>query len=350
MPTPLNVVLVGYGYAGKTFHAPLIAACPDLQLYGVVSSKADVLSADWPALRQWSTLQQALQDGAVDLVVIATPNDLHFSQAEAALLAGKHVVVDKPFTLTLKQARQLDELADRLGLLLSVFHNRRWDADFLTVQGLLASGRLGKISQFVSHFDRYRPEVRQRWREQGGAGSGLWYDLGPHVLDQALQLFGQPLAVSAYLAQQRPAAQATDYFHVQLRYAEMHVVLHGSCLVSGGIPRFAVHGDLASYTKYGLDTQEADLKLGKAAGGAGWGVDPLPGQLFLSAANGTQTESLPNLPGDYRAYYRQLAAAIRGEADNPVTARQAASVMDWLERAEYSAAQGRDVSAQEILP
>jgi predicted dehydrogenase len=350
MPTPLNVVLVGYGYAGKTFHAPLIAACPDLQLYGVVSSKADVLSVDFPALRQWPTLQQALQDAAVDLVVIATPNDLHFSQAEAALLAGKHVVVDKPFTLSLAQARLLDALADRLGLLLSVFHNRRWDADFLTVQHLLASGRLGRISQFVSHFDRYRPLVQQRWREQGSAGSGLWYDLGPHLLDQALQLFGQPQAVSAYLAKQRQAAQATDYFHVQLRYPEVHVVLHASCLVSGGIPRFAVHGDLASYTKYGLDTQEADLKLGKPVGGADWGVDPLPGQLFLPSATMAQTENVANQRGDYRDYYHQLAAAIRGEADNPVTARQAASVMDWLERAEYSAAQGREVGAEEVLP
>lgn len=350
MSTPLNAVLVGYGYAGKTFHAPLIDACQELALYGIVSSKPEQVKADWPQARHWPDLEQALQDKALDLVVIATPNAAHYSQAEAALLAGKHVVVDKPFTVTLAEARQLAALADRQGLLLSVFHNRRWDADFLTLQQLLSSGRLGRISQFVSHFDRYRPEVRQRWREQGGAGSGLWYDLGPHLLDQALQLFGQPQGVFACLAQQRQGAQATDYFHVQLRYPFTHVVLHGSCLVSGGVPRFAVHGDLASYTKYGLDTQEADLKAGLAAGAAGWGVDPLPGQLFLADGDVVQPQELANLPGDYRRYYQQVAAAIRGEAANPVTATEAASVMDWLERALHSAAQRREVLAEEVLP
>jgi predicted dehydrogenase len=349
MSTPLNAVLLGYGYAGKTFHAPLIAACQDMRLYGIVSSKPGQLATDWPQARCWPTLEQALQDAAVDLIVIATPNDLHFQQAQAALLAGKHVVVDKPFTVTVSEARQLDALASKQGLLLSVFHNRRWDADFLTLQQVLHSGRLGQISQFVSHFDRYRPEVRQRWREQGGAGSGLWYDLGPHVLDQALQLFGQALGVSAYLATQRQGAKATDYFHVQLRYPSTHVVLHGSCLVSGGIPRFAVHGDLASYIKYGLDTQESDLKQGKPAGGADWGIDPVPGQLIVAEGEVTRTEQLVNLVGDYRCYYQQIAAAIRGTAVNPVSATEAARVMDWLERAVHSAALGREVLAEERL-
>jgi len=349
MTTPLNAILLGYGYAAQTFHAPLISNCADLRLYGMVSSKPEQVLADWPQARHWHSLEQALQDEAVDLVVIATPNALHYPQAEAALRAGKNVVVDKPFTVTVSEAQQLAALADRLGLLLSVFHNRRWDADFLTLKPLLESARLGRISQFVSHFDRYRPEVRQRWREQGGAGSGLWYDLGPHVLDQALQLFGPPLAVSAYLAQQRQQAQTTDYFHVQLRYPSTHVVLHGSCLVSGGIPRFAVHGELASYTKYGLDTQEADLKLGKQPGGPAWGLDPQPGLLHVQTDGTVQSETIANRCGDYRCYYQQVAAAIRGDADNPVTASEAASVMDWLERAVLSAAQGREVSAEEVL-
>ena len=349
MSTPLNAVLLGYGYAGKTFHAPLISACEDLRLYGIVSSKPEQLSADWPTARCWLTLELALQDAAVDLIVIATPNDLHFKQAQSALLAGKHVVVDKPFTVTVSEARQLDALAKRQGLLLSVFHNRRWDADFLTLRQLLDSGRLGQLSQFASHFDRYRPEIRQRWREQGGAGSGLWYDLGPHLLDQALQLFGPPSGITAYLAAQRQGAKATDYFHVQLHYPLTHVVLHGSCLVSGGNPRYAVHGDLASYIKYGLDTQETDLKQGKAAGGPGWGVDPLPGELMVAEADVTDCTQLDNQLGDYRQYYQQVAAAIRGHAANPVSAAEAADVMEWLERAVRSAALGREVSAEEAL-
>ena len=349
MSTPLNAVLLGYGYAGKTFHAPLIAACQDLRLYGIVSSKPGQLQADWPDIRCWPSLEQALQDAAVDLIVIATPNDLHFEQARAALLAGKHVVVDKPFTVALGEARQLDELAKQQGVLLSVFHNRRWDADFLTLRQLLESGRLGRISQFASHFDRYRPEVRQRWREQGGAGSGLWYDLGPHLLDQALLLFGRPLGVTAFLATQRQGAKATDYFHVQLRYPATHVVLHGSCLVSGGIPRYAVHGDLASYVKYGLDTQESDLKQGKAVGGEGWGNDPQPGQLIVAEGDTSNSTQLPNQTGDYRCYYQHVAAAIRGQDSNPVTAAEAANVMEWLERAVRSAASGREISAEEVL-
>ena len=349
MSTPLNAVLLGYGYAGKTFHAPLIAACQDLRLYGIVSSKPEQLHADWPDAQCWSTLEQALQDAAVDLIVIATPNDLHFEQAQAALLAGKHVVVDKPFTVTLSEARQLDALAKQQGVLLSVFHNRRWDADFLTLRQLLDSGRLGRISQFASHFDRYRPEVRQRWREQGGAGSGLWYDLGPHLLDQALLLFGLPCGITAYLATQRQGAKATDYFHVQLRYPATHVVLHGSCLVSGGNPRFAVHGDLASYVKYGLDTQESDLKQGKVVGGEGWGHDPLPGQLIVAEGDVSHGSQWANQAGDYRCYYQRVAAAIRGQGSNPVTAAEAATVMEWLERAVRSAALGREVTVEEVL-
>ena len=349
MSTPLNAVLLGYGYAGKTFHAPLIAACQDLRLYGIVSSKPGQLQADWPDARCWPSLEQALQDAAVDLIVIATPNDLHFEQARAALLAGKHVVVDKPFTVTLGEARQLDELAKQQGVLLSVFHNRRWDADFLTLRQLLESGRLGQISQFASHFDRYRPEVRQRWREQGGAGSGLWYDLGPHLLDQALLLFGRPLGVTAFLATQRQGAKATDYFHVQLRYPATHVVLHGSCLVSGGNPRYAVHGDLASYVKYGLDTQESDLKQGKAVGAEGWGNDPLPGQLIVAEGDVSHCSQWANQVGDYRCYYQRVAAAIRGQGSNPVTAAEATNVMEWLERAVRSAASGREISAEEVL-
>ena len=205
---PLKVGLVGYGYAGKTFHAPLIAAVPALALTAVSSSSAAKVQADWPDVAVHDTPAELMRRTDLDLVVIASPNDTHHPLARAALQAGLHVVVDKPFTVTLAQARELAMLARERGRLLSVFHNRRWDGDFLTVRALLASGELGRITQFESHFDRFRPQVRQRWREDATRGGGLLYDLGPHLIDQAFALFGAPETVTAFVRTRRDNATA----------------------------------------------------------------------------------------------------------------------------------------------
>ncbi|RZJ28325.1 MAG: oxidoreductase, partial [Brevundimonas sp.] len=181
-----NAALIGFGYAGQTFHAPLIAACPDLRLHTIVTSKPEAARAAWPEARAVADLETVLADPEIDLVVLATPNDLHAPQARAALEAGKAVVIDKPFALSLEEARGVADLARRRGLFLSVFHNRRWDADFLGLQQQIAAGALGPIRTFESHFDRFRPEVRDRWRERDGPGGGIWNDLGPHLIDQAL--------------------------------------------------------------------------------------------------------------------------------------------------------------------
>ena len=177
MSDKLRVGLMGYGFASKTFHAPLIAGTPDVELAAVSSSDEAKVHADWPQVKVVAEPQALLDDPTLQLIVIPTPNDTHFPLAKAALNAGKHVVVDKPFTVTLSQARELEALAKAKGLLLSVFHNRRWDSDFLTLKQLLKDGTLGEVRYFESHFDRFRPEVRQRWREMKGAGSGIWYDL-----------------------------------------------------------------------------------------------------------------------------------------------------------------------------
>lgn len=181
----LNVALVGFGYAGKTIHAPLIASIPELRLHTIVSTQPDTVRAAWPAVRVVATLADALEDPDVDLVVVATPNDLHAPMTRQALKAGRHVVVDKPFTVVADEARQLRELALRTGRLLSVFQNRRWDSDFLAVRQVIESGRLGTIGHFESRFNRFRPVVRDRWRERHGPGAGIWYDLGAHLIDQA---------------------------------------------------------------------------------------------------------------------------------------------------------------------
>ncbi len=219
MSDNIRVGLIGYGYASKTFHAPLIAGTPGLELAVISSSDETKVKADWPTVTVVSEPKHLFNDPNIDLIVIPTPNDTHFPLAKAALEAGKHVVVDKPFTVTLSQARELEALAKSLGRVLSVFHNRRWDSDFLTLKGLLAEGVLGEIAYFESHFDRFRPQVRDRWREQGGPGSGIWYDLAPHLLDQAITLFGLPVSMTVDLAQLRPGAQSTDYFHAILSYA-----------------------------------------------------------------------------------------------------------------------------------
>lgn len=340
---PLRVALVGYGFAGRTFHAPLIAATHGLQLHTIVSSQASQVRADHPGVTVHDGLDAALADPAVDLVVIATPNTLHAAQAHAALDAGKHVVVDKPFTVTSVEARGVAEHAERSGRVLSVFQNRRYDSDFEALRSLIADGALGTVTQFESHFDRFRPDVRDRWREQAMAGSGLWYDLGPHLLDQALQLFGMPHAITADIALQRDGARSDDYFHVQLCYDRLRVLLHASTLVAANGLRFAVHGTGGSFMKDGLDAQEDALKAGRTPGDEGWGIDPRPGTLTTMHGDVATTHVVHGPPGDYRRYYAAVRDAIHGTGPNPVTAAYAVTVMTLLERAIDSNATRREV-------
>lgn len=333
--TPAGVALVGYGYAGKTFHAPLIAAATGLRLHAVVSRQGDVVKTDWPEAKIAADLDAALADPEVALVVIAAPNALHAPLARQALEAGRAVVVDKPFTLTVAEARDLATLAEARGQLLSVFHNRRWDADFLTLQALIADGRLGRIVRFESHFDRFRPQVRDRWREADVPGAGIWYDLGPHLIDQALILFGRPLAITADLAILREGGQATDYAHAVLRYEDFRAILHADMTSPAPDLRFSVQGDRAAWIKSGLDIQEDQLKTHGRAGGDGWGRDPRPGML-VDGVTGAHVPT-DDASGDYLRYYDQIALALGGRAPNPVPPEQAIAVMEVLQAGLLSA-------------
>lgn len=203
----VNVALLGYGYSGKTFHGPLIAQVAGLRLTHVISSDTKKVLTDWPNVTVFDRAEEAFANPDVNLVVIATPNDTHFHLAARALSAGKSVVVDKPFTTTMAEASELDRMATNFGRMISVFQNRRWDSDFLTVRRVLAEGPLGEVVHFESHFDRYRPQVQARWRECPGPGSGVWYDLGPHLVDQVLQLFGTPATIYADFEAQRNGAE-----------------------------------------------------------------------------------------------------------------------------------------------
>ena len=337
MSDTIRVGLIGYGYASKTFHAPLIAGTPGMTLAAISSSDEGKVKADWPSVAVVADPQQLFSDASLDLIVIPTPNDTHFPLAKAALEAGKHVVVDKPFTVTLSQARELEALARRCGRLLSVFHNRRWDSDFLTVKGLINDGTLGEVSYFESHFDRYRPEIRNRWREQGGPGSGIWYDLGPHLLDQAITLFGLPVSMTVDLAQLRPGAQSTDYFHAVLAYPQRRVVLHSTVLAAAETARYIVHGSRASYIKYGVDPQEERLKSGERLPQEDWGYDMRDGVLTRVAGDDRTEESWLTVPGNYPAYYAGIRDALNGNGENPVPASQAIVVMELIEMGIESA-------------
>ena len=335
--TQLRAALIGYGYAGKTFHAPLIRATPGWELACVASSRAQAVLADLPDVRVVADPLQAIEARDIDAVVIATPNAQHAPLAAAALRAGKHVVVDKPFTLDLAEARELRTLAKQHERQLSVFHNRRWDSDFLAVKALIESGRLGEVTHFESHFDRFRPQVRERWRESAQEGGGIWFDLGPHLIDQALQLFGLPQSIHADLAALRPGAQADDWAHAVLRYEDRRVILHASMLVAAGSARFTVHGTQGSAVKQRIDPQEAQLLAGMTPGDPGWGEDDDP---LLLYAGESPAETIFAPAGDQRRYYADLRDAIRTGTPSPVTDAQALAVMAALEAGIESARNG----------
>jgi predicted dehydrogenase len=339
----IRVALIGYGYAGKTFHAPLIQSVPGLQLAIVGSSRPDRVLADLQGVTVCSA-EEAATHPDVDLIVIATPNDSHFPLASAALLAGKHVVVDKPFTVTLAEARALVTLAEQQQRLLSVFHNRRWESESLATKAILESGVLGEVVHFEAHIDRFRPVVRQRWREDIGPGAGLWFDLGPHLIDEALHLFGLPHTINASFAIQRHGGETEDWAQVQLNYERLRVILHASLLVSGGVPRSVMHGTRASWAKRYADVQEKQLVAGLRPDALGFGVDPDPGILY-DGATGDQTE-IPAPVGNEFTYYVGIRDAVLGRQTNPVPPEEALAVMAVLERSFEAGAKGQVLPLQ----
>lgn len=336
---PLRVGLVGYGFAGRTFHAPLIAATPGLALVAVASGDEAKVRADLPGVRVFADPYEMLGSGIIDLVVIASPNLTHFPLANAAIDGGVHVVVDKPFTPTLEEARILRNRAEPTSVMLSVFQNRRWDSDYLGIRSAIESGRLGHVVHFESRIDRYRPQVRDRWREADLPASGLWFDLGPHLVDQALQLFGLPEAVLASFATQRSGALVDDWAHVVLDFGATRAVLHCSMLATG-TTRFAVHGTKGTAIKFAQDQQEAQLLAGIAPGDPGWGEDPDP--LVMIDEHGARSE-IP-VRGDQRRFYAAVVDHLRGRGPNPVPVIQAIAVTTVLEAAAAAAKTGQSMA------
>lgn len=348
----LRVGLIGWGNASRVFHGPLITTTPSLQLVAVSSTQPERVRADLgEAVTVHAEPAQLIARSDLDLVVIPTPNNTHYPLALAALHAGHAVVVDKPFTLNADEARHLIAVARERGQFLSVFHNRRWDGDFLTARALLASGRLGRITHAQLHFDRFRPQVQARWREADGPGAGIWYDLGPHLLDQAVQLFGRPVAIWADLATQRDGGQSPDVAYARLRWADgLRVDLHASMLAAQPGPRFALHGTLGSWVKHGLDAQEDALKAGQRPDPTrpdAWGADPQAGRLASVPPDAPDApphwQDWPTQPGRYPAYYAGVRDALRGQAPNPVPPDEALWVQELLDLGVQSALARREL-------
>jgi len=308
--------VIGRGIAGGLFHAPFIRAVEGMEL-------AAVAGRDEAAA--------VIADRSIDLVVIATPNTTHFPLAEAALEAGKHVVIDKPFALSVAEGDALIALAAAKGRLLSVFHNRRWDGDFLSVQEVIGSGRLGEVLLFEAYWDRFRPAIKQGWREQPGPGAGLLWDLGPHLIDQALVLFGVPDAVTADVAVQREAALVDDYFLLTLHYGRMRALLGASTVTADPRRRFGVSGTLGGYSRRGLDTQEAALRAGLGPESEGFGAEEFLGTITTGSG---ERISVPGRSGRWLTFYERMRDAIRGLGPVPVDPADARAGLLILEAAK----------------
>ena len=343
---PINTGLVGFGISAKVFHAPFLDLNPHFRLTKVVERNRQDSKSVYPDVEVDRSMEELLKDESIELVVITTPNETHFPYAKQALLAGKHVVLEKPFTNTTAEAEELINLAENTGMILSVYQNRRYVSDFLTIREVLQSKQLGEIHEFIARYDRYRAEARPAaWREAPLKGSGILYDLGPHLIDQALHLFGMPKSVTADIRLQRPHARVDDYFEIWLDYGFLKVSLHAGMLVREMGPRYMIHGTSGSFVKYGEDPQEAALRAGQKPEGELWGREPEEhyGIIHTEKAGQIVREVYPSLPGSYNEYYNNIYASIRQGAPVRETAIDGYNTIRIIGMAIESHAAGKTI-------
>ncbi|CAN5872308.1 Gfo/Idh/MocA family oxidoreductase [soil metagenome] len=342
----ISVGITSYGMSGSVFHAPLLAAHPGFKIKKVLERSSEKSKVRYPEVEVVRDFEALLQDEEIGLVVVNTPNALHYEMARRALEAGKHVVLEKPFTVTAAEGEELAQLAKERGLILSSFQNRRWDGDFRTVQKVVESGWLGELVEFEGHYDRFRNYIEANtWKEESGPGAGILYNLGSHMIDQALVLFGMPRAVTADIRVQRPEGKVEDAYDLLLEYGKLKVVLKSSYLVREPGPRYILNGTEGSFVKYGLDPQEDALKAGGSPNDAGWGVEQSQYYGLLNTQlNGLHLRgSVETLPGAYQSYYANIYDAIQGRAELAVTAEQATNVIRVIEAAMRSNEEKRRV-------
>jgi scyllo-inositol 2-dehydrogenase (NADP+) len=348
----VRVGLIGFGLAGQAFHAPVIRGVPGMELACILERRGTRAREKYPDVRVAQTLEELLADKTIQLCVIATPNDSHFELARACLLAGRDVVVDKPFAPTLRESEELVRLAAECGRLITVYQDRRWDGDFGTVKKIVQSGTLGTVVEYECRFDRFRPQPKANaWRERADQpGAGVLFDLGPHVIDQALVLFGEPRAITASAFCERETSQVDDSFDVCLEYPVLRAMVRARIIAFAPGPHFLIHGTKGSFIKYGVDPQEARLRGGDFPQGMDWGADwgqeseNLWGTLSLV---GEQSVKVKTEPGDYRWFYANVRDVIEKKAALEVTPQHALRTMRAIMLAHKSSRERRTVAWDE---
>jgi len=336
---PIVTALLSYGMSGEVFHAPLIDAHAGFKLQTIVQRKQASAHKRYPGVQVVDSVEKVLNDPAIELIVINTPNETHADFTTRALDAGKHVVIEKPFTVNATEARNLVARANQNKKILTVFQNRRWDGDFLTVKKVIENTLVGKVVEFEAHYDRYRNYIDQNtWKEEANPGVGILYNLGSHMLDQVLVLFGMPMEVDARLGIQRPHGKVDDYYDIRLQYDGFHAIVKSSYLVREPGPRYILHGVDGSFVKYGLDPQEQALKEGKIPGTPGWGQDSTAyfGKLNSTVAGLHVEGTIETVPGNYLAFYDQVFASIRNGAALQVTNDDSIKLMELIEACQES--------------
>lgn len=336
---PINTALCSFGMSGWVFHAPFLNVHPGFNFYGVWERTKNLAEEKYPGAKTFRSLEEMLADKNIKLVIVNTPSVTHYEYAKQTIWAGKHCIVEKPFTATVAQAKELIDLAKTNNVKLSVYQNRRYDSDYKTVKKVLDENLLGEIVEANIHYDRFVPELSYKaHKETPTPAVGCLYDLGSHLIDQALQLFGIPLAVFADITINRPGSKVDDYFDLKLFYPSYRVILKSSYYVRESMPGYQIHGKKGSFIKHKTDVQETDLQAGKIPGGDDWGIEPPSQQGLLHTEKDGKVikEFIPSIQGNYEEYYDGMYNAIRNNAEVPVSSEEGMQVIKVIEAAMTS--------------
>ena len=336
MATPIKTALCSFGMSGLVFHSPFLSVNPDFNFYAVWERTKNNAQEKFPNVTTYRSLEKMLADELVELVIVNTPNYTHYEYAKKALEAGKHVIVEKPFTTNVKEAEELIALAKKQNKILSVYQNRRYDSDYKTIKKVLDQKLLGEIVEAEIHFDRFREELSpKKHKEIPGPGAGVLYDLGSHIIDQALQLFGMPQKVFADIRIVRPLSKVDDYFELLLYYPKLRVRLKASYVVREPLPGYIFHGLKGSFIKAKTDIQETLLQAGNMPGGKDWGTEPETEKgLLHTEIDGLEIrEYINSEQGNYNDYYKGIYEAIRNDKPLPVTPEEGENVIKIIEAA-----------------
>ena len=332
----INTAIIGFGLSGKVFHAPFLHTHSGFNLKKIVERHNEESKKIYPYVEIVRDFKDILNDSDIDLIVVATPNTLHFPMVKEGLLAGKHVVVEKPFTPTYREAEELINIARKVNRKIFVYHNRRWDGDFLTIKKILENKLLGDIAEYEAHFDRFSPKLKPgAWRTENKPGGGILFDLGSHLIDQALQLFGKPGSIYADIQTQRKGSLVDDYFNINLFYPQLEVILTAGMMVKNPGPRFIIHGIKGSFIKYGIDPQEQDLVKGLMPDTDDWGTENSEnGGIISTVIDGLHFDGrIETVPGCYHKFYKNVYDVFVNDQEMAVKPEEARNVIGIIELA-----------------